>query len=136
MPYLVGVLMYAVLLVVLNVRPGWEAAPFLTDAAAPVIELLNLAIIGALVAQAVSVVDENPRVRAIASYGISLLCLAAVAQLWTLFPFDFGSWGEGWPTATRMVLVALFAWAFICACRSAVRLVCGRRMPRLAACHA
>lgn len=134
--YVVGLALNAGLLVLINVVPGWEAVPVLTPAAEPAIALLNLAVIGELVAQAMSMVDERLRLRAVASYGISLLCMAAVAQMWIAFPFDFGDAQETWAGATRMVLVGLFAWAAISACRAAVRVVRGRRSPRLSASHA
>lgn len=134
--YVVGLGLNAGLLVLINVVPGWEAVPFLTPGAEPAIALLNLALIGELVAQSMSMVDERLRLRALASYAISLLCMAAVAQLWVAFPFDFGSAQEAWAGATRMVLVGLFGWAVLSACRAAVRVVRGRRAPRLSASHA
>ena len=134
--FVVGLVLTAGLLVLINVLPGWEAIPVLTPEAEPAVALLNLALIGQLVAQAMSLVEERPRLRALASYVISLLCMAAVAQLWTVFPFDFGAAEQTWSGATRIVLGALFVWAAWRACRAAVLMVRGRRAPRLAASHA
>lgn len=134
--YVVGLILTAGLLVLINVFPGWESLPLVTPAAESAVALLNLALIGELVAQAMSMVDERARLRAVASYGISLLCMAAIAQLWIAFPFDFGDAQETWAGATRMVLVGLFAWTVLSACRAAVRVVRGRRAPRLSASHA
>lgn len=131
--YLVGLAVYGGLLVLVNVRPSWEALPFLTSAAEPIVALLNLALIVGLVAQAVYVVDDSARLRAVVSYLVSLVYLVLLAQAWTVFPFDFGSDGDAWASATRMVIAGLFAWAFVSACRAAVRVVRGRQAPRLAA---
>lgn len=131
--YLVGLAIYGGLLVLVNVRPSWEALPFLTSGAAPIIELLNLALILSLVAQAVYVVDDTARLRAAAAYVLSLLYFVVLAEAWRIFPFDFGDDGDAWATTTRALLAALIVWALARACRAAVRLVRGRTGPRLAA---
>ena len=131
--YLVGLAIYGGLLVLVNVRPSWEAVPFLTSGAAPIVEVLNLALILSLIAQAVYVVDDSPRLRAAAAYVLSLLYFVVLAEAWTAFPFDFGDDGDAWATTVRMVLAGLIVWAIARACRAAVRVVRGRSAPRLAA---
>lgn len=131
--YLVGLVVYGGLLVLVNVRPGWESVPFLTSNAGTIIELLNLALILSLVAQAVYVLDDSPRLRAAARYVLALLYFVVLAETWNTFPFDFGTQGDAWVTTTRLVLAALIAWCVVRACLAAVRLVRGRTGPHLAA---
>ena len=138
--YLVGLAVYGGLLILIDVRPGWESLPFLTSAAEPIFGLLSLALIVSLIAQAAYVVDDSPRLRAIVTYVVSLIYLAVLGQAWNTFPFDFSFLGDGqvddgWSSATRMVIAGLFAWMFYRAVKSTVRIVQGRRPPRLASGH-
>jgi len=135
-PSYAGMLMYATALVLFNVLPGWEVLPVLTSDAAPIIALVNLAFIVGLVGQAMFLVDDRPRVRAFVRYAISVLFLVALARAVVVFPFDLGSWGEEWATVIRLTLYALMAWDIWIASTAAVRMVQGRRAPRLAATHA
>jgi hypothetical protein len=135
-PYVVGVLLYAGGLALLNVWPTWEAMPFLTDGAATAMALLNVTLITGLVSQAIYVVDSNARMRAAASYGMGLLNMVVLGLLWRDFPFDFGTWGPEWAQATRLLIAVLFVWAAYVALRSTVGVVRGRRPPRLAPSHA
>lgn len=129
--YLVGLAIYGGLLVLVNVQPSWEALPFLTPAAEPVVATLNLALILSLVAQAVYVVDDSARLRAAAAYVLSILYFVVLAEAWNAFPFSLGDDGEAWATTIQMVLAGLMAWAALRACRAAVRIVRGRAGPRL-----
>ncbi len=135
-PSFAGILMYAAGLVLLNVLPGWEVLPFLTTDAVPVMALANLALIVGLLGQAMFLVDDRPRLRALVTYVLCLIWLAVLAQALILFPFDIGSWDVAWATTIEWVLLALVAWDVWVACKAAVRLVQGRRLPRLAASHA
>lgn len=135
--YLLWLMIYGALLILIDVRPGWESVPLFTSAAEPAFGLLSLALIVSLVAQAAYAVDDNPRLRAGVTYGVSLIYLAVLAQAWNAFPFDLGAVvggqvDEGWDSAIHMILAGLFVWAFMRAARAAVRLVQGRRAPRLA----
>ncbi len=134
-PYLLSMLGYAVVLILVNVRPGWESVPFLTSDAEPVVALFNLTLIVGLASQAVYVVDDRPRLRAGFTYGIALLYLIVLANLWKDLPIDFGDWDPSWASATRLVVLGLAVWAFVIAARAAVRVVLGRRLPRLASNH-
>jgi peptidoglycan/LPS O-acetylase OafA/YrhL len=135
-PALFAVLVYAALLLVVNVAPSWEAVPFFTSDAASVFALVNVSLVASLVAQTVYLVDDNPRLLALGAYVISLINVVLIVQTWKVFPFDFGTLDASWAQATRMVLAGCFAWALYTAARAAVRLVRGRNAPRLAATRA
>lgn len=135
-PSFAGMLTYAAGLVLLNVMPGWQVVPILTADAAPIVALVNLALIVGLVGQALFLVDDRPRLRALIRYTISLILLVALSRAVVVFPFDLGSWGQDWATTIRLTLYALIAWDVWAASTAAVRMVQGRRTPRLAASHA
>ena len=135
-PSFAGLLLYAGGLVLLNVMPGWQVLPVLTPAAAPVIAWVNLALIVLLVGQAMILVDDRLRIRAMVRYVAGLAALAALGQLWILFPFNIESWDPGWVPVFHAVIAALVIWDVWVTCKAAVALVHGGRAPRLAASHA
>jgi len=136
MPAIASILGYALVLVLLNVVPGWQVVPFLTPAAEHAVSLANLALIVMLVTRAIALVEPSPRLRAAAQYVVALICLALVAELWVTFPFQFGFEPESWASATRLVLGGFFVLAVVVGVRSAAGIVRGRTAPRLSAIHA
>ena len=134
--YLFGAVVYLLLLFGVNSWPGWESIPYVTDAAASVLWLVNLSLSLGLLAQLACAVDDSARVRALGVYCVALVNIALIASLLQVFPFDFGDVDPAWTTATRLVLGLLLVWACVRAMRSAVRLAHGRQQVRLAAGHA
>ena len=120
----------------MNSWPGWESIPFVTDAAASLLWLVNLSLALGLLAQLACAVDDTARVRALGIYCVALVNFALVASLLQVFPFDYGDVDPAWATATRLVLALLLGWALVRAMRSAVRLAHGRQQVRLASGHA
>ena len=88
----------------MNSWPGWESIPYLTDAAASVLWLVNLSLSLGLLAQMACAVDDTARVRALGVYCVALVNMALIASLLQVFPFDFGDVDPAWTTATRLVL--------------------------------
>jgi hypothetical protein len=134
--HLFGAVVYALLLFGVNSWPGWESIPFLTDSAADVLWLVNLALVLGLLAQMALAVDDTARVRAVGVYCVALVTMALVGSLLELFPFDLGGLDPSWTAATRLVLSLLLVWAGVRAIRAAVRLARGRQPVHLAAGHA
>ncbi len=134
--YLFGAAVYVLLLFCVNSWPGWESIPFVTDAAASLLWLVNLSLALGLLAQLACAVDDTARVRALGIYCVALVNFALVASLLQVFPFDYGDVDPAWATATRLVLALLLGWALVRAMRSAVRLAHGRQQVRLASGHA
>lgn len=131
-PSYAGLLVYAGALVLINVFPGWGILPVITPKAAPVIALVNLALIVLLVGQALILVDDRLRTRALVRYVAGLVVMVALGQLWILFPFNIESWDPGWGPVFRWVIAVLFAWDVVVTCKAAVALAHGARAPRLA----
>lgn len=78
-----GLLLYLV-----NVAPGWEAVPFLTESFASVVGLLNTSLAVALAVNLLWIAADPPWLRALGQVVQSGLGLAVVLTLLDVFPFD------------------------------------------------
>ena len=107
--YLVAALVNTVLLYLVNVRPGWQALPFLTEDTVLVLGMVNASIIVGLAANLVYLLEDAPWVRALGDLVTTGVGLAALARIWTVYPFDFDAgampWDLPWDLLTRTVLV-------------------------------
>lgn len=102
--YLMSMLVNAVLLYAANVWPGWDAVPFLTSDMALVIGLVNASIIVNLVANLVYLLRDPRWLRALGDLLTVCVGLAAMVQIWRVFPFDFSGSSFDWTLVTRILL--------------------------------
>ncbi|WP_432825513.1 hypothetical protein [Dactylosporangium sp. CA-092794] len=117
--YAIAVFINLVILYVLNVRPEWQAAPFLTDATPRVLVLVNLSLLAGIIANAIYIAADGPWVKTLGDLTTTTIGLAVLIRIWQVFPFDFTAWTFDWALAARIVLVvaligtgiALFAQA-------------------------
>ncbi|GAA2745302.1 hypothetical protein GCM10009868_26250 [Terrabacter aerolatus] len=126
--YVGSVLVNLIVLWLVNGWPGWHAVPFLTGRTVLVIGAVNAAIIARAVADAVNVVLDLPRPRALGDIVSIGFGLAAIVQVWRVFPLDVV--GTGWETVARVLLVIGFVGSCIGILEALVRLVRGR-FPRM-----
>ena len=63
--YVIGALLNAVLLVLIDFSPGWSAVPFLTDGVHQVLVLVNVVVLAGLVTNLGYLVDDAPRLVAL-----------------------------------------------------------------------
>ena len=101
--YAVAVVVNAVMLFLVNRSPGWEAVPFLTDATAEVIPIVNASLIVGIVANVVYLVRDPVWLRAAGDVVTTGVGLAALVRIWQVWPVDLTS---GWDVLAR-VLVGL-----------------------------
>ena len=102
--YLVAVLVNAAMLYAVNVWPGWESVPFLTEGMRLVIGLVNLSIVVNLGANVVYLVRDPPWVRALGDILTTAVGLLAMIRMWQVFPFDFGNTSFDWTLVVRVLL--------------------------------
>jgi hypothetical protein len=117
-----------VMLLLINVWPGWEVVPFLTPRTVLVLGAVNASIVARAIADLVNVVVDLPRPRAfgdIISIGFGLI---AITQVWRVFPLDVI--GTGWEVVARVLLAIGFVGSLIGIVEAIVRLVTGR-FPRM-----
>ncbi len=107
--YAVAIALNALLLILIHVKPGWAAVPFLTADTPSVLGPVTLAIVASLVANCVYLARDPKWVRAVGGVLTLSIGLASLLRIWTVFPFDFGSPPIDLALATRGILiVAIF----------------------------
>jgi hypothetical protein len=102
--YTVAIAVNAVLLYLINRSPGWEAVPFLTDDTPRVLGLVNASIVSGIVANAVYVLWDPRWLRALGDVVTTAVGLAALVQLWVVFPVAFAPAAVDWELVARWVL--------------------------------
>ena len=103
--YLVALAINAALLYGANCWPGWDAVPFLTQDTPKVLGIVNASLIAGMVANAVYIGWDPPRLKAFGDIVTTAIALVATVRIWQVFPFDFGASGFPWETTARVLLV-------------------------------
>jgi hypothetical protein len=102
--YVAGVLVNGAMLYAVNVWPGWQAVPFLTDDVSLVLGLVNASILVNLMANVVYVVGVPRWLKALGDLLTATVGLAALLQVWRVFPFAFSSGQFDWALVARLAL--------------------------------
>ena len=121
--YTLAIVLDVVLLVLVNDAPGWQALPFLTEDFAAVLWLVNASIVAAVLANAVYVVHDPPWGRALGDVVTTSVGLAALVQLWQVFPFAFAQTSVDLDLVARWVLAIGIAGSVVGIVAGAARLV-------------
>jgi hypothetical protein len=121
--YVVAVAVNALLLYLVNARPGWDAVPFLTDDTTLVLGAVNASITAGLVVNLLYLVADPRRLRASGDILTTTIGLYAMARVWQVFPFDVT---DGWTTVLRVLLVVGLAGSGVAIVSGLVRLATGR----------
>jgi hypothetical protein len=107
--YALAILINGAFLWVINVWPTWEALPWLTPSTTEVIPWINASIIVGMVANAVYLLVDPRWLRALGDVVTTSVGLAAMLQVWAVFPFDFGNSTVPWALLTRILIaIAVF----------------------------
>jgi hypothetical protein len=102
--YVVAVLVNAAILYAVNLWPGWQALPFLTDDVSLVLGVVNASIMVNLVANMVYVATDPPWMKALGDALTTSVGLAALLQIWRVFPFDFTGNSFDWALVLRVAV--------------------------------
>jgi hypothetical protein len=102
--YVVAVLVNAAMLYAANVWPGWETLPFLTEETSQVMPMINASIAVSLVANVVYVLRDPRWLKALGDVATTTVGLAAIVQMWQVFPFDFDDRGFDWTLTVHVLL--------------------------------
>lgn len=103
--YVVAGLVNAVLLYAVNVWPGWEVLPFLTDDTTRVLGAVNASMVVSVVANLVYLARDPAWLKALGDIATTTVGLVALLRIWQAFPFDFGDSSFDWPLVVRIVLL-------------------------------
>jgi hypothetical protein len=109
-----------VLLYVVNVRPGWEAASFLTPEAADVLPSVNAALWTGVGVGVGLTLLHGVVIRALGDLLTTVVGLAATLRVWDVFPFDLTS---GWHLTVRVLLVVAIVGSMLGIVAALVRLL-------------
>jgi hypothetical protein len=124
--YIVSIAINAAILYAANRSPGWDVVPFLTGRMPEVLGLVNASLIAGIVANAVYVVWDPPRLHALGDLVTLSIGIAAMTRLWQVFPFDFSAYAFNWEVVTRILLGLGIAGSAIGLIVALVTLVRGR----------
>ena len=111
--YLVGVVVSAALLFVLNAQPGWQALPFLTSDTSQVIGLVNLSLAVSLAVNVVYLFYDPPWLKSLGDLITCGIGLAVAIRIWQVFPFAFHGSSAWWSTAARVLLILVIVGSAI-----------------------
>jgi hypothetical protein len=103
--YLISAALSAVVLYLVNSRPGWEAVSFLTADTVRVLGLVNLSLAAGLVANLLYLGYDGPWLKTPGDLATSVIGLLTAVRVWRVFPFDFSGWSTDWSWVIRVMLV-------------------------------
>ena len=121
--HLAGALADTALLIVINVSPGWQAVPVLTDAARGAVVAVDVALAVALVINLACLLAPRPVLIHAGEVVSTAVGLAAVLCVLAVFPFRFGDSGVDWATVVRLGLISVAVVVAIALVVQLVRLV-------------
>jgi hypothetical protein len=103
--YVLGAAAITAMWVMVNVWPGWETVPFLTQRTADVVWAVNLSLCSGLVANLAYVLYDPAWFRALGDLITATVGLVPIVLLWRVFPFDFSGSSFDWAVVARVVLM-------------------------------
>jgi hypothetical protein len=102
--YVVAVLVNAAVLYAVNVWPGWQALPFLTEDMRLVLGLVNASMLVSIVANMVYFVVDPRWLKALGDIVTTAVGIAALVRMWEVFPFDFSGSSFDWALVMRVAM--------------------------------
>ena len=102
--YVVAVLVNAAVLYAVNVWPGWQALPFLTEDMRLVLGLVKASMLVSIVANMVYFVADPRWLKALGDIVTTAVGIAALVRMWQVFPFDFSGSSFDWALVVRVAM--------------------------------
>ena|SRR5437773_2709641 len=93
------------MLYLVNVWPGWQVVPFLSDDFPKVLGLLNFSIGLGILLNVVYLVTDPRRWKAAGDLVTTAVGLVVLVRFWRVFPFDFAGASIDWALLVRGLLV-------------------------------
>lgn len=103
--YAIAVVINAAILYAINVWPGWQALPFLTDDTRLVLDIVDISLVAGMIVNAVFLVSDRTWVKALGDLVTVAIGLAVLVRIWQVFPFDFPDASFDWALLVRVLLV-------------------------------
>ncbi len=110
--YVISVLVNVALLLGINVWPGWDVLPFLTNDFTQVLAWVNVSIVVSLALNVVYLFNDTKPLKALGDTVSLAAALVVTVLMWRVFPFDFGDSTFDWTLVFRILLgVGIFGTA-------------------------
>ncbi|MEV4642939.1 hypothetical protein AB0J80_36925 [Actinoplanes sp. NPDC049548] len=132
--YTVAAAVNVVLLYLINVRPGWDAVPFLTADTVAVLGLVNASLVVGVVVYALEIAHDPPWAVALGSLATTIVGAAVIVRMWQVFPFAFADGPVNWAVITPVVLTVGIVGSVVAASVHVVTLIKALTHPRPARC--
>lgn len=120
---LVAALVDVVLLVLINVSPGWRIVPFLTEQAGDVVRVVDIGLAVGIVVNLVCLAVLRRLVALLGDVVTTAVGLVVLWRMWVVFPFDFHDSAVDWATIARIALPMVCVAVFIALVVQAAALV-------------
>jgi hypothetical protein len=111
--YLIAAAVTAAMLYLIDVWPGWQELPFLTDDTKQVLWLVNVSLVASISANVVYVAYDPAWLKSLGDLVTTGIGLTVLARLWQVFPFDFSGYSFNWDALARFVLVVAIVGSII-----------------------
>jgi hypothetical protein len=102
--YVVAVLVNAAVLYAVNVWPGWQALPFLSEDMRLVLGLVNASMLVSIVANMAYFAADPRWLKALGDIATTAVGIAALVRMWQVFPFDFSGSSFDWALVVRVAM--------------------------------
>lgn len=102
--YAVAAAINGLLLYLINVRPGWQTVPFLTEDMRLVLGLINASLAVNVAANLLLLVRDPAWFKALTDVVTVAVGFAALVRIWQVFPIDFAG-SRFWELVARILLV-------------------------------
>lgn len=105
--YAVSALVTLIIAWAVNVWPGWDTVPFLTEEMTEVLPLINLSLLVGFLTSVAYMVADPPWFKALGSILAAGISIAVLVRTLQVFPFDFGDAAPTWDPIARGILIFL-----------------------------
>ena len=103
--YVIAIAMNAVGLWVTRRLLDWGWPRFLTEDFEQLLPILTVSFVAGMVVNALFVVADPPRFKALCNVVTSVISLVVAVRTWQVFPFDFSSYAFDWTWVARVLIV-------------------------------
>jgi hypothetical protein len=103
--FVVAAMINIVMWYAVNVWPGWQVVPFLTDDTRQVLAVVNLSLIVGVLVNLVHVTYDAPRLRPLGDLVTTGVGLIAMIRVLRVFPFDFSDFSFDASSLARVLLI-------------------------------
>ena len=102
--YVIAAAINTALMYAINVWPGWQTVPFLTDATHRVLGLVTFSLAMSLIVNVIFLFADPPWVKAFGNLVTAGIGLAVLVRVFQVFPFDFTTSSFDWGLLIRVVM--------------------------------